>query len=416
MSPSGRGSSRPRPAAQQQRRSALSRFVRHYGWRAYAIPVLVALTVLIILQAVQDNHRPTATSVGSSSSAGAPSTGIQTTGTVINGAPVTTMPAPATASTASGGAGSASGGAAAAGAGAAAAGVGGVGAGAGTAAASVVTAGGAGTAPAGAGTASVTAAAGSTPTGNSAPDPNSGAFQNVAAGNLPPGGAFVAKGKGTWHLVPGTTAPIGSGPDKFTYTITVEDGVEPVAADQQFATAVIATLQDPRSWVGSGNYTFQRISSGTPNFTVSLTSQMTERADALCGWDIHMEASCYARDQKRVSINDARWTRGAVSYSGDLQQYRIYAINHEVGHALGFMHQPCKVNGGPAPVMMQQSWSVADNDLAPLSGGLVPQDGKACKPNPYPFPRGPKSAGNTDSPDNPGTGPVAKAAATTSSH
>jgi hypothetical protein len=89
---------------------------------------------------------------------------------------------------------------------------------------------------------------------------------------------------------------------------------------------------------------------------------------------------------QRVAINDARWARGAVSFDGDRASYRAYAINHEVGHALGYMHQPCATNGGLAPVMMQQSWSTSNNDLATLNPQLIPKDGKVCKFNPYPYP------------------------------
>ena len=43
-------------------------------------------------------------------------------------------------------------------------------------------------------------------------------------------------------------------------------------------------------------------------------------------------------------------------------------------------------NGGPAPIMMQQSWSTSDNDLAQLDPQTVPADGNVCVANPYPFP------------------------------
>ena len=206
---------------------------------------------------------------------------------------------------------------------------------------------------------------------------------------LPRGETFVARGKGAWHVVKGTSVAMGSGPTRYTFTIEVEDGIESAVADTAFAHAVEAALADRRSWIGSGKITLQRVDSGIPSFRISLTSQMTVRQDSLCGWQIQYEASCYARGVKRVAINDARWTRGAVSFHGDLASYRVYAVNHEVGHALGNFHQPCAVNGGLAPVMMQQSWSTADDDLSPLNPQLIPMDGRVCRPNPYPFPLGP---------------------------
>ncbi len=324
----------------RRRRSAVGWFFHRYGWRAYAIPVLVALTVLVILQV----GKPPASNAAASSGVASAIT------TVVSGVTTTmTVTAPATATVPVGA-----------------------------------------VAPAG-------SAAGVAPTsvgGSTGPVPT-GTFKGLSSAALPPGETFVPKGKGTWHVVPGRTAPMGSGPTKFTFTIEVEDGIENTQADQDFAALVDNTLADPRSWIGSGTYTLQRIDSGTPSFKISLTSQMTVRGDALCGWEIQYEASCYARDVHRVAINNARWARGAVSFNGDRGSYRVYAINHEVGHALGYMHQPCATNGGLAPVMMQQSWSTANNDLAPLNPQLIPMDGKVCKFNPYPYPLGSASGGAT---------------------
>lgn len=322
-----------------RRRSAVGWFFHRYGWRAYAIPVLIALTVIVIVQV----GRPPVSTASAPGIAPAAVTVISGVTETVTMAPSTSPPpavtTPATPSIGNG-------------------------------------------RPAPLTTARTTA-----PTGSTGPVPT-GTYQNLTSAALPPGASFVAKGKNTWHLVKGTTAPMGSGPTRYTYAIAVEDGVENIQADQEFASQVDNTLADPRSWIGSGSYTLQRVDSGTPSFTISLTSQMTVRENALCGWTIKFEASCYARDVRRVSINDARWTRGAVSFNGDLGSYRVYAINHEVGHALGFMHQPCATDGGLAPVMMQQSWSTSNNDLAPLNPELVPMDGKVCKFNPYPYPLG----------------------------
>ena len=117
-----------------------------------------------------------------------------------------------------------------------------------------------------------------------------------------------------------------------------------------------------------------------------MTSQLAIRAPANCGWDIPLEASCFNGWMDRVMINDARWTRGAMSYNGDLDAYRSYAVNHEVGHALGNRHQPCPASGAPAPIMMQQSWSTSNDDLAVLDPQTIPPDGNVCVANPYPFP------------------------------
>ena len=109
---------------------------------------------------------------------------------------------------------------------------------------------------------------------------------------------------------------------------------------------------------------------------------MTIRAPASCGWDVPLEASCYNGWADRVMINDARWVRGAMAYDGDLDAYRAYAINHEVGHALGIRHEPCPASGAPAPVMMQQSWSTSNDDLHLLDPQTIPADGNVSWPIP----------------------------------
>ena len=243
-------------------------------------------------------------------------------------------------------------------------------------------------------------------------DPN-GTFGNLPAGQLPPGMDFAKTGEGTWHVVPGTSPAVGVGTKHVTYTVDVEDGIENASDDQAFAASVVATLSDSRSWVGSGDITMQRIDKGTPDFRVSLTSQMTVRQPQNCGWDVPLEASCYNQADGRVFINDARWARGAVSFNGDLGSYRVYAINHEVGHALGNHHEPCGQNGGLAPVMMQQSWSTSDDDLNLIDPqGPVPADDKVCKYNPFPYPRGGPAAAAIAAASAAGTGENGKATTT----
>ena len=186
---------------------------------------------------------------------------------------------------------------------------------------------------------------------------------------LPAGAAYTSKGSGRYAIVPGTSKVFGSGP-LHRFTVELEGGV----ADDgpAFAAAVEKTLSDPRSWGNGGRASFQRVDSGSVDFRVSLTASLTVRG--LCGYDLPYETSCYNGEQARVVINDARWTRGAVAYAGNLPAYRLYVINHEVGHALGNSHVQCPRKGALAPIMMQQTLGISTPGVG------------ACKPNPWPYP------------------------------
>jgi hypothetical protein len=216
---------------------------------------------------------------------------------------------------------------------------------------------------------------------------------NLPAGTLPEGGAFTQAGEKTYHVVPGATPQFGQGTAKvFRYTVEIEDGLNPVdyGGDNLFAQMVDQTLSNPKSWTHNPQFAFIRIDQGKPDFRVSLVSPMTVREG--CGYETRLETSCYnpsfGQDREsRVFINEARWVRGAVPFEGDVGSYRQYVINHEVGHAIGYVrHQPCDKPGGPAPVMMQQTFSTSDDDNAKFDPESVKPDGKTCRFNPWPFP------------------------------
>ena len=217
------------------------------------------------------------------------------------------------------------------------------------------------------------------------PNPGGGGFAAAkVSAELPGGGPFTEQGSGTWTVVPGAGPQFGTG-RLVTYTVEVEDGVELVGGPEGFAVTVDATLQNPKSWIGSGEYAFQRIDDPrAANIRITLTSQLGQRA--MCGFVIPYDASCWKSELNQVVLNTARWARGSVAFQGNVVQYQQYMVNHEVGHGLGFPHIGCAEAGRLAPVMMQQTWGLANDYLAALGTDGVTADGKVCEPNAWPFP------------------------------
>jgi hypothetical protein len=171
-----------------------------------------------------------------------------------------------------------------------------------------------------------------------------------------------AEGTGSFAVAVGESAQHGSG-RLVRYTVEVEGGLPYNAAG--IALAVDTTLADPRSWIGEGEYAFQR-TDGDGDVRVLLASPAT--TDQLCApLRTRGEVSC--RNGDLVVINARRWAYGIDAYGDDLAAYRQYVVNHEMGHAIGFGHVGCPGPGKAAPVMLQQTYGL-----------------QGCTPNPWPYP------------------------------
>lgn len=174
-----------------------------------------------------------------------------------------------------------------------------------------------------------------------------------------PTGRFVA----SLH----TGQPVGDGPLR-TYRVEVEEGtgVDP----DLFADEVEVILSNPRGWTTVDGISLQRVAADA-DILVTLATAAT--VDLLCHpLDTEGETSC-AQPQRAI-INLDRWLLGAEPSGLDVPAYRSYVISHEVGHTLGHDHVDCPAAGAPAPVMMQQTYSIGD-----------------CAPNAWPVP--PETAG-----------------------
>ncbi|MFF9087022.1 DUF3152 domain-containing protein [Streptomyces sp. NPDC014991] len=181
------------------------------------------------------------------------------------------------------------------------------------------------------------------------------------------------KGPGKFDAVPGSAEAPGAG-RAYRYRVDVERGLG--LDGKLFAEAVQKTLNDDRSWAHGGTRTFERVSSGKPDFVITLASPGTTATwCAKSGLDTTEDnVSCDSAATERVMINAYRWAQGSRTYGSAIHAYRQMLINHEVGHRLGHGHVTCQKNNELAPVMQQQT-------------KFLDHDGIHCRPNPWPYPR-----------------------------
>ena len=135
------------------------------------------------------------------------------------------------------------------------------------------------------------------------------------------------------------------------FSVEVDDALAEQLDRAVLVAFVIETLSDERSWIGRGAG-FRLVDDGGL-FTIIVATPA--RTDQLCRpLQTNGRFSC-ARNGW-IAINSDRWFGATDSWPADLETYRRYLINHEIGHyILGASHAKCPGAGQPAPVMMQQT-------------------------------------------------------------
>ncbi len=118
---------------------------------------------------------------------------------------------------------------------------------------------------------------------------------------------------------------------------------------------VDAVLHDPRGWTVADGIAVQRVDDPSADVTVVLATPQT--TDRLCRpLQTGGRLSCF--NGEAAVLNADRWLTGAPTWGDDVDGYRSYLVNHEVGHGLGHGHRGCPAPGVPAPVMVQQTKSL----------------------------------------------------------
>jgi len=137
---------------------------------------------------------------------------------------------------------------------------------------------------------------------------------------------------------------------KLNYAVKIEPslGLDPLCIKN----LLFLILNNDKGWTNVTEKSFQLTSVEESDYVYIFASP--EKTDELCA-PIETNSIYSCRKEQNIVLNFFRWQNGAVDFKNDMETYRIYLINHETGHILGWGHVGCPKEGAIAPVMMQQS-------------------------------------------------------------
>ena len=141
------------------------------------------------------------------------------------------------------------------------------------------------------------------------------------------------------------------GSPRIEFSIEVDPDLADQLREPDFVAFVIETLSDDRSWIGRG-VGFALVEDGG---LFTMTVATPDRVDELC-FPLQTNGRFSCARNGWIAFNSDRWFGATESWPADLETYRRYLVNHEVGHyILGAGHPGCPGAGQPAPIMMQQT-------------------------------------------------------------
>jgi hypothetical protein len=153
----------------------------------------------------------------------------------------------------------------------------------------------------------------------------------------------------TTTTVPAPPALFVEGDPMIRFSVAVGDGID--LARDELARFVVDTLTDERSWVGRGAG-FELVDDGGL-FTMIVA--LPDDVDEMCA-PLQTAGRFSCARNGWIAFNSLRWFGATEDWPADLDTYRRYLVNHEVGHYIqGPNHDTCPGAGEVAPIMMQQT-------------------------------------------------------------
>ena len=137
---------------------------------------------------------------------------------------------------------------------------------------------------------------------------------------------------------------------KFNYGIKIESSLD--LDSNCIKNLLFLILNDEKGWINITDKSFHQTSIEESDFVYIFATP--EKTDELC-YPLETNGIFSCRNEKEIVINNFRWENGATDFLKDIEMYRLYLINHETGHILGWGHTDCPKEGAIAPLMMQQS-------------------------------------------------------------
>lgn len=137
----------------------------------------------------------------------------------------------------------------------------------------------------------------------------------------------------------------------------------PDVTTADFESRALAILNAPTGWTQSG-FTF--VADDASGLRVVLAEG--PRVDELC-LPLETFGTVSCQNGSVVALNADRWRRGGRDWDSTVDAYRVYLVNHEVGHLIGLRHPQDRCPAGEAVSAVMEPQT---NNLASCPGNGIP--------------------------------------------